>query len=210
MILETSRGFLVLADISGFTEFVTTTELEHGPPIIAALLEGVMERIAPPLEIQELEGDAVFALGVDGTVVPPAGLRGVLDAGFDGFWRRKQALEADDSCDCNACRSVWRLRLKIICHHGAFLRQRVGGRVQAAGADVILAHRLLKNGLPRRADYTLFTAPAARLLDLDPGRAGLHLHVEADRHFGNVECFVADARPAGSVPATSGAVAAVA
>ena len=27
----TQDGVLVLADISGFTEFVTTTELEHGP-----------------------------------------------------------------------------------------------------------------------------------------------------------------------------------
>ena len=31
---ETKHGFLVLADISGFTAFVTETELEHGPPII--------------------------------------------------------------------------------------------------------------------------------------------------------------------------------
>jgi hypothetical protein len=36
---DTRQGFLVLADISGFTAFVTATELEHGPPIIAALLE---------------------------------------------------------------------------------------------------------------------------------------------------------------------------
>jgi hypothetical protein len=34
------RGFLVLADISGFTAFVTRTELEHAPLIIAELLEG--------------------------------------------------------------------------------------------------------------------------------------------------------------------------
>src|SRR5205809_6357713 len=32
----TEDGALVLADISGFTAFVTATELEHGPPIIAA------------------------------------------------------------------------------------------------------------------------------------------------------------------------------
>ena len=46
-------GILVLADISGFTAFVTATELEHGPPIIAALLGEVMRQLSPPLEIQE-------------------------------------------------------------------------------------------------------------------------------------------------------------
>src|SRR5438445_13768753 len=42
------RGFLVLADISGFTQFVAGSELEHGPPIIADLLEVVIDRLAPP------------------------------------------------------------------------------------------------------------------------------------------------------------------
>ena len=47
-------GFLVLADISGFTAFVTATELEHGAEVTGVLLGGVMEALAPPLEIQEL------------------------------------------------------------------------------------------------------------------------------------------------------------
>jgi hypothetical protein len=50
------HGALVLADISGFTAFVTATELEHGTLIIAELLEEVMRRLSPPLEIQEIEG----------------------------------------------------------------------------------------------------------------------------------------------------------
>ena len=37
-------------------------ELEHGAQVTGVLLAGVMEALAPPLEIQELEGDAVFAL----------------------------------------------------------------------------------------------------------------------------------------------------
>src|SRR5262245_54888126 len=37
--MKTQDGILVLADISGFTAFVTATELEHGPQIIKTLLE---------------------------------------------------------------------------------------------------------------------------------------------------------------------------
>ena len=193
---DTRQGFLVLADISGFTAFVTTTELEHGPPIIAALLEEVIGRISPPLEVLEVEGDAVFALGVDGAVVPPALLLDVLHAGLVGFRERQRELEADTSCSCNACRSVSRLRLKMIGHYGAFLEQTVSGRLQAAGRDVILAHRLLKNGLPRRTDYTLLTRPALAYMDVDPARAGLLPHTERYAHFGDVECFVGDLGPA--------------
>jgi hypothetical protein len=47
---------------------VTRTELEHGPPNIAELLEAVIHRLAPPLEVQEVEGDAVFTFGLDRAV----------------------------------------------------------------------------------------------------------------------------------------------
>lgn len=57
--------FLVLADVSGFTAFVTASEIEHGPPIIAELLAEVIGQLSPPLEIQAVEGDAVFGLGRD-------------------------------------------------------------------------------------------------------------------------------------------------
>jgi len=189
------HGFLVLADISGFTAFVTATELEHGPPIIAALLEAVIRHIAPPLEVQEIEGDAVFALGLHGTVVPPSSLFGVLHEGLAGFRDLQREMQRDDSCPCNACRSIGRLRLKIIGHYGTFLRQTVGGRVQAAGKDVILAHCLLKNRVPRRQDYALLTGSALRYMGVDPGRAGLVPHVERYEHFGDVECYVGELAP---------------
>lgn len=187
------QGFLVLADISGFTAFVTGTELEHGPPIIAELLDAVIRRVSPPLEVLEVEGDAVFALGLDGALRPPSGLLDVLSAGFAGFRARQQELQADDSCSCAACRSVWRLRLKMICHHGTFLRQTVGGRVQLAGSDVILAHRLLKNRLGKTVDYALLTRPALRALGVDLAEPGWSTHVEHHEHFGDVEYLVGDA-----------------
>lgn len=202
---QTNRGFLVLADISGYTAFVTATELEHGPPIIAALLEEVIGRISPPLDVVEVEGDAVFALGPDGTVVPPATLLDVLRSGFAGFRARQSELEADDSCSCRACCGVGGLRLKIIGHHGSFLRQTIGGRIQAAGPEVILAHRLLKNGVVRDDDYALFTRPALDSMGIDPSHAGLSPRTERYEHFGDVPCFVMAASPSTSHADTVGA-----
>src|SRR5438128_1200180 len=127
---STHDGTLVLADISGFTAFVTATELEHGPQIIAALLEAVMRRLSPPLDIQEVEGDAVFAVGPDGALQPRVQLLDVLDEAFVAFKALQRELADDQSCGCHACRSVDSLDLKIVAHHGRFLRQRVGAHSQ--------------------------------------------------------------------------------
>jgi hypothetical protein len=200
---HTVDGVLVLADISGFTAFVTATELEHGPPIIADLLGEVMRQLAPPLEIQEVEGDAVFALGPDRVLVPPAALLDVLEDAFAAFRARQRELEADQSCSCKVCRSVASLDLKIVAHHGRFLRQMVGERSQAAGANVLLAHRLLKNGLTGRRAYILLTEAALRWVGVDPAGAGLVAHSERYEHFGDVRYFVRDLGP-GSALAAAG------
>ena len=182
----------MLADISGFTAFVAATELEHGPPIIAELLGEVMGQLSPPLEIQEVEGDAVFALGPDRALVPPAILLDVLEDAVVAFRDRERELQANETCSCNACRSVGRLDLKIVAHHGRFLRQMVGDRSQAAGVSVVLVHRLLKNGLAGRRAYILLTDAALRWAGVDPARAGLSAHTERYEHFGDVRYFVRD------------------
>ena len=97
---HTEDGVLVLADISGFTAFVTATELEHGPALVAELLGEVMRRLSPPLEIQEVEGDAVFALGPDRVLAPPATLLDVLEEAFVAFKSHQRKLQADESCSC--------------------------------------------------------------------------------------------------------------
>jgi len=188
----TEDGVLVLADISGFTEFVAATELEHGPPLIAALLERVIDELAPPLEIQEVEGDAVFALGPDRVLASHVTLLDVLDRAFAAFKARQREMTADQSCTCRACRSVGSLELKIVAHHGRFLRQLVGGRGQVAGSDVILAHRLLKNGLEGKRAYLLLTEAAFAWLGVDPSSTMITPYFERYEHLGDVRCFVWD------------------
>jgi hypothetical protein len=203
--MKTQDGILVLADISGFTAFVTATELEHAPQIIGALLEAVMQRLSPPLEIQEIEGDAVFALGPDGTVSPPTRLLDVLDSAFVAFKAVQRELAADESCACGACRSVESLDLKIVAHRGRFLRHAVGGRPQVAGVDVILAHKLLKNKVTTSRAYVLLTDALFAWLGLDAVELGVVARTETYEHLGDVRCFVrvqdgpesGDMRPAG-------------
>jgi hypothetical protein len=97
---RTDHGFLVLADVSGFTAFVTTTELEHGSDIIATLLDEVIGHLSPPLEIQEIEGDAVFALAGADFALPHT---------------RLLAMQAAEVCQCGACQQIGTLDLKANC-----------------------------------------------------------------------------------------------
>jgi hypothetical protein len=60
------EGYLVLADITGYTSFLTRTELEHAHGIVAELTTLVIARLAAPLRFVELEGDAVFAYAPSG------------------------------------------------------------------------------------------------------------------------------------------------
>jgi hypothetical protein len=182
-------GFLVLADISGFTAFVTATELEHGAQVTGALLAGVMEALAPPLEIQELEGDAVFALAPDEAREADRGLMSAFNRAFEAFSERQREIALDMSCLCRACRGVLDLSLKLIVHHGSFMRQTVRGRSRVTGPDIILAHRFLKNEVEPRT-YVLFTDAAVERLGIDPIAAGLERYTGKYAHFDEQDCFV--------------------
>jgi len=192
---RTDHGYLILADVSGFTQFVTTTELEHGSDIIAALLDEVVGHLAPPLEIQEIEGDAVFALGGESSELPRPRLLEVLEDAFAAFKTRQRAMQDAETCLCGACQKIWTLDLKMVVHHGPFLRHTVGGRNRVTGTAVILVHRLLKNGLERTGGYALLTEPVLRSLGIDAAEAGLPVHTEHYEHLGEVRCFVRDLTP---------------
>ena len=187
---QTDHGFLVLADVSGFTAFVTTTELEHGSQIIAALLDEVVAHLSPPLEIQEIEGDAVFALGGVASRLTAAGVLQALEGAFVAFKSRQREMQDAETCACDACQRIWTLDLKMIVHQGPFLRHTVGGRKRVTGTAVILVHRLLKNRVPQKGGYALLTEPVVRSLGLDIERAGLPAHTERYEHLGDVRCVV--------------------
>jgi hypothetical protein len=182
-------GFLILADISGFTAFVTGTELEHGAEVTGRLLAAVMTHLSPPLEIQELEGDAVFALGPDRRVPDPGTVPGVLREAYIAFREEQQGMVAEGGCECGACLAIPRLDLKFVAHHGRFVRQRIDGRSRVAGSDVILVHRLLKNVVEGSA-YLLLTEPALRRIGLDPAIGRMQRHLLSYPHLGEVPCFV--------------------
>jgi hypothetical protein len=59
--MPTSTGYLVLADISGYTHYLAGVELDHAHEVLTELLETIVGSFRALLTISKLEGDAVFA-----------------------------------------------------------------------------------------------------------------------------------------------------
>lgn len=158
--MEIRPSCLVIADISGYTRFIMfhTTSLLHAETIITDLVEAVIAQAEYPLTIAKLEGDAVFLYATtDGD--QQAAARDVLKqvAGFfEAFRAKERTLIACNTCGCPACRSIDKLRLKVILHHGEVAIKEIRQFVELAGESVILIHRLLKNSIPAK-EYILMT-----------------------------------------------------
>ena len=59
-------GFLVLADLTGYTAYLSGSEIEHAPAIAGDLLETIVGRLEPPFRLAKFEGDAAFLFVEDG------------------------------------------------------------------------------------------------------------------------------------------------
>ena len=66
---KTQHGYLIIADISGFTSYLAQVELEHAHEILTDMLETIVKEFKTLLTISKLEGDAVFAF-VPETQIP--------------------------------------------------------------------------------------------------------------------------------------------
>lgn len=55
-----NKSLLFIPDISGFTNFVQTTEVLHSEHVIAELLEALIDANTESLRLAEVEGGALF------------------------------------------------------------------------------------------------------------------------------------------------------
>src|ERR1043165_9507502 len=91
---RSTAGYLVLADISGYTSFVATTEIEHADLALSLLLETIVEKINSLLTISQLEGDAVFAYIEENKLQEAQSLLQLIDQTYLAFREKALALHA--------------------------------------------------------------------------------------------------------------------
>jgi class 3 adenylate cyclase len=140
------KGTIVVADISGYTKFLTTSEVDHGHAIVKELLQTVRDSLQPQLRVIRTEGDALFGYIPDSEMVDSGHLLDLVEATYHAFADHMLQVKVASTCTCNACSNSTQLDLKLIAHHAEFIVEDLGGgKPDLSGPEVILAHRLLKN-----------------------------------------------------------------
>ena len=177
----------MLADISGYTSYLSETELTHARDVLAELLELIVQRFKPLLYIVKLEGDAVFAHVPKSKFQRGETLLEMIESTYLAFRDRVEFIRRQTTCQCNACKAIPTLDLKFIVHFGEYVLQNVSGITELVSSDVNLVHRLLKNHVSEATGwkaYALFTKAGLAQMNVKP--ENLHEQVESYEHLGEV------------------------
>ena len=146
---------IFIPDISGFTKFVSNTEITHSQHIIEELLESIIDGNTIGLEVSEIEGDAVLFFRM-GEAPSAKELLEQIQNMYTAFHSHLKRYESQRICQCGACASAHNLQLKFVTHYGVISRNKVKTFSKLFGKDLIVAHRLLKNNIGLD-EYALFT-----------------------------------------------------
>lgn len=153
-------GYFVIADISGYTGFLTNNELAHAQGVLSEITELLIDKLSAPFRFVELEGDAVFVFAPGVAVEDSERLIDIMESCYAAFRLRLEQMMRNTSCECSACRTIPDLDLKCVAHYGRYVPQKTPTGVKLVGPDVILVHRLLKNSVIEKTGvhaYALLT-----------------------------------------------------
>ena len=181
-------ALLYIPDISGFTKFVTQTEIDHSKGIISDLIGVIIDSNTLELKVSEIEGDSVLFY----VIGKPPSMGEIINQSkrmFIDFHVNLKVMERDFDCQCGACTTVSILTLKFITHYGVCSEVAIQNFTKLIGSDVILAHRLLKNNVPDR-EYILFSEKYLESqqskLTIQEDWIKIKPHIEVFENFGEI------------------------
>ena len=195
MLPKPESACFVIADISGYTSYLTGVELDHAQDIIADLMDTVVTGLRPPFHLAKFEGDAAFVYAVTETIDGSL-LQDAIESAYFAFRKRLRNIHQATICECNACRRMGDLDFKFVSHYGQFIKHTMAGQEELAGGDVILIHRLLEERASTTRlgghAYALYSDACIRAMGIDPDAQGLIEHNETIDIIGEVKCWVRD------------------
>ena len=148
-------AIIFIPDISGYTKFMSSLELEHASHIISTFLKTIVDHAENKFEVSEIEGDAVLLFKKDSIMSRQEMVDQCIDI-FKAFHFQRKSMQQVVLCHCGACQSIINLSLKFIVHAGIISEIKVNRFSKPSGVDMIIAHRLLKNSIGEE-EYILVT-----------------------------------------------------
>src|SRR5215213_5907964 len=182
--MAVQQGYFLIADITGYTQYLNESELDHAQGILTSLLNLLIKHTQPPLIISRLAGDAVISYGLSEHFLEGQTFAESLEDTYVSFRRMVELMVRNTTCQCKACQNIGALDLKFFVHYGEFAVQKLDAHDELVGSDVNLLHRLLKNHVTEVLGlkaYTLYTEAAIQALGLE-NLGGLIPHAESYEH----------------------------
>lgn len=103
---KTQHGYLIIADISGYSSIVAESELEHAHDILSELLELTLTYLTTIFTLSKLEGDAIFAHAPAERVKRGETLLELIESTYAAFKDHQEGIRRRTTCLCNACRNI--------------------------------------------------------------------------------------------------------
>ena len=191
------RGHLVIADISGYTQFLTDSELDHANGIVGDLLNSIIGAMQAPLAVSGIEGDAVFMYGEMADGMAGQTILESVELLYCSFASALENMVLNTTCQCNACVNINSLGLKIVMHCGEYAKTTIGTMTTLSGPDVIAVHRLLKTQVADQTgihDYLLVTQACVDDLGVQSIVKAWTPHGEEYEYIGKVDGYVSSLR----------------
>lgn len=187
------KGYFIITDITGYTIFLTHSELDHAHHIIQALFDSQLKTIGEPLKVSNFQGDAILCYVPEESIEDGTLLTEQIESIYTAFDEQMAAMQVDPPCGCNACANIAMLDLKIFVHYGEYMVKAVGDRDELLGSDVIVAHRMMKNDVPEKTgikSYLLMSKVASDHPGVTNERKERLKYSETYEHIGEVPMYV--------------------
>lgn len=188
-----NNGYFIISDISGYTDFLTESELDHANEILSGLMGVITKNVFQPLKISNFQGDAVLMYADASQVILGQTLVHQMETIYFEFTKHLKNMAFNTSCKCKACHNMPKLDLKFFIHYGTYAIQKIQDREELSGTDVILIHRLMKNSVVEKTGveaYALFTEQAINALNINDYSDTYIDHVEIIEKIGPINIKV--------------------
>ena len=178
--MQNKSGFLLIADISGYTPFIKNHSMRkkpiigkkiadfwdsHAHKLINTLLEEVIQNFEPVMQFNKLEGDAaLFFLEEISDKNQMQDIYKKMVITRERFNSKVNSLQFVQSCPCDPCQQSKNLKLKMFLHKGFFNQTEIRNNQELSGEALIFIHRLLKNKV-KSSEYFLFSGAVLEQLD---------------------------------------------
>ena len=181
---------ICIPDISGFTKFMSNTDIELSAKVIPSLLNKIIYSNEIGLKVSEIEGDAILFYKT-GELPDFEDLVDQCKHFYREFYEQLEVLKKKYGHIKSVASIPKTLGLKMVVHYGDQISTiPIGKHIKLMGEDVIIAHRLLKNEI-KNDEYILFSSNLLdqykdKVIDKSLTWSQLHERDENYKHIGEV------------------------